>query len=151
MMLRFIGTKEVEGQPMTRGEYNTYRGWTIPDGENPEDRGYLVKYKDGYISWCPEKQFLEANNSDGSFTFGDAVYLLKQGKAVARAGWNGKGMYLVLVHPDQYQVDTFFENLPNDPWIGMRTATGSLVPWLASQTDALAEDWNEVVFTLDGE
>ena len=51
--------KIVEAAPMTRGAYNTYKGWTIPKDENPEDPGYIVKYKDGYISWSPAKQLEE--------------------------------------------------------------------------------------------
>lgn len=57
---KYTGTKQIEAVPMTRGEYNKYRGWTIPADENPEDKGYLLKYSDGYISWSPEKQFEEA-------------------------------------------------------------------------------------------
>lgn len=61
-------------------------------------------------------------------TFGIALELLKKGVKVAREGWNGKGMWLRIVIPDK--VD-----------IGMETADNKLVPWLASQTDMLAEDW----------
>lgn len=56
-MEKYIGTKQIEAEPMTRGEYNEYRGWNIPADENPADEGYLVKYTDGYISWSPKKQF----------------------------------------------------------------------------------------------
>jgi hypothetical protein len=42
---------------MTRGAYNKKRGWTIPANENPKDKGYIVKYPDGYVSWCPKAQF----------------------------------------------------------------------------------------------
>lgn len=59
-MKTYIGTKKLEAEKMTRGEYNKYRGWTIPEGENPNDEGYLVKYSDGYESWSPKKQFEDA-------------------------------------------------------------------------------------------
>ena len=59
--------KRVKACPMTRGEYNVYRGWTIPGNEDPEEDGYLVEYLDGgkgnhpdhegYISWSPKQQF----------------------------------------------------------------------------------------------
>lgn len=42
---------------MTRGAYNKKRGWENPANENPKDKGYLVKYPDGYISWSPKEQF----------------------------------------------------------------------------------------------
>ena len=49
-MKKYIGTKLIEAEPMTRGEYNTYRGWQIPADEKPEDGGYLLKYPDGNVS-----------------------------------------------------------------------------------------------------
>lgn len=63
----YEGTKRLHAQPMTRGEYNAYRGWEIPADENPADDGYLVEYQDGgkandprhagYISWSPKDVF----------------------------------------------------------------------------------------------
>lgn len=68
------------------------------------------------------------------FDFGVALTQLKSGFKVARAGWNGKGMWLALQRPDANSKMTL-------PYIYMSTVTGDLVPWLASQTDMLAEDW----------
>ena len=66
-MQRHIGTKIVTATPMTRLQYNVYRGWDLPANENPDDEGYLVEYTDGgkpnhekhagYISWSPKEQF----------------------------------------------------------------------------------------------
>lgn len=56
-MKKYIGCKLVEAEPMTRGDYNKYRGWQIPADENPEDSGYLVKYSDSYVSWSPKGVF----------------------------------------------------------------------------------------------
>lgn len=68
-------------------------------------------------------------------SFGWALERLKEGRHVDRAGWNGKNMYLVLWHPrSEGELCTL-------PYIVMRTATGGFVPWLASQTDVLSEDW----------
>lgn len=62
-MKKFRCHKEVHAKPMTRGEYNHYRGWEIPANENPHDDGYLVVYSRGtvdhYESWSPKKQFDE--------------------------------------------------------------------------------------------
>jgi hypothetical protein len=66
--------------------------------------------------------------------FGAALRLLRQGRRVYRDGWNGKGMYLELQVPDAHSKMTL-------PYIYMRTVQGGLVPWLASQTDMLATDW----------
>lgn len=79
-------------------------------------------------------------------SFGDAVAVLKEGKRVCRAGWNGKGMFLSLVNTGYYDVGCSVVNDIDSllPWIGMKTADNKFVPWLASQTDVLAEDWQIV-------
>lgn len=69
--------------------------------------------------------------------FGAALQSLRAGKAVARSGWNGKNMWLRLQTPTNLSKMTL-------PYVYMYTAQGDLVPWLASQTDVLAEDWAEV-------
>jgi Protein of unknown function (DUF2829) len=66
--------------------------------------------------------------------FGEAIAKLKSGSKVCRVGWNGKGMWLALQSPDQFSKMSL-------PYIYMKTADDKLVPWLASQTDVLAEDW----------
>lgn len=66
--------------------------------------------------------------------FGDAIEALKRGGRVARSGWNGKDMYLELQVPDSGSKMTL-------PYIYMKTVQGDLVPWLASQTDMMEEDW----------
>ena len=72
------------------------------------------------------------------FDFGDVVRIMKyRGGRFARAGWNGKGMYIELQRPDAHSKMTL-------PYIFMKTVQGDLVPWLASQTDMLADDWMEV-------
>lgn len=69
--------------------------------------------------------------------FGWAIRKLKSGRLVTRAGWNGKGMYLFLQMPNSNDAVA-----PTLPYIMMVTAEVDLVPWLASQTDVLAEDWD---------
>ncbi len=87
--------------------------------------------------------------------FGWALRQMRSGRKVARAGWNGKGMFLILVPGSQglvveegrpfalagVPVGTEFNYLPH---IDMRTVTGDFVPWLSSQTDSLATDWENV-------
>ncbi|MCA0422078.1 MAG: DUF2829 domain-containing protein [Proteobacteria bacterium] len=75
--------------------------------------------------------------------FGDAIRALKQGKRVARKGWNGKGMWLALFQPNGSQKTGNF-GYPTLPFILMKTVDNKIVPWLASQTDMLAEDWGLV-------
>lgn len=56
-MQHYIGVKILLAEPMTRGDYNAYRGWTMPADENGEDPGYHVTYSDGYESWSPASEF----------------------------------------------------------------------------------------------
>lgn len=76
-----------------------------------------------------------------STTFGDAIAALKQGKRVAREGWNGKGMWLALQVPDEHSKMTLPYIYIEYPEGHPAYPKGSRVPWLASQTDTLAEDW----------
>lgn len=90
------------------------------------------------------------------FGLGLAIVAMKADCKVARAGWNGKGMWLKLMNGvfndmgsnDFGDVIFFSDSLPKEmyikPWIGMKCADGEFVPWLASQTDMLAEDWQLV-------
>ncbi len=72
------------------------------------------------------------------FGFGEAIARMKGGQRVARRGWNGPGQWLALQTPDAQSKMTL-------PYIFIRTVQNDFVPWLASQTDMLAEDWYEVV------
>ena len=58
-MIEYIGTLIVKAEPMTLGDYNNYRGWTIPEDEDPEREGYLVEQPNGYVSWSPKEIFEE--------------------------------------------------------------------------------------------
>lgn len=69
--------------------------------------------------------------------FGEATEAIRVGKRVTREGWNGKGMWLALQRPDVGSEMT-------EQFIFMVTVEGKRVPWVASQTDILAEDWKLV-------
>ena len=58
-MIEYIGTEIVKAEPMTLGDYNDYRGWNIPEDEDPEREGYLVEQPNGYVSWSPKEIFEE--------------------------------------------------------------------------------------------
>lgn len=80
--------------------------------------------------------------------FEEAIPLLRLGSAVARKGWNGKGMFIYYVDAGNYPARSGVakgvwgdELVPYGPYIAMKTADGTVVPWLASQTDLLAGDW----------
>lgn len=168
-MKQYLGTKQISARPMTRGEYNAYRGWEMPANEEANEAGYLVEYHDGgkpnhpdhsgYISWSPADVFERSYRLVDGLTFGGAIEALKAGKRVARKGWNGKGMWLALScnGTRTVQAENFWS--PHNaefarqnggaatvlPSITMKTATGEiLMGWLASQTDMLSEDWEVV-------
>ncbi|RZO83020.1 MAG: DUF2829 domain-containing protein [Oceanococcus sp.] len=159
-MNQHIGTKLVSAKPMNRAEYNEYRGWELPADENGADEGYLVEYLDGgepnhpdhegYISWSPKPQFDNAYRQTTGMTFGLALEALRKGHKVARTGWNGKGMWIVLdpgtpdaqAREGSVYAKAGITDLTINPHIDMKTATGEMQPgWLASQTDMLADDW----------
>lgn len=141
MTHRYIGTKVITAWPQDKVIQPT------ADSEVNIDHGYAVKYEDGYISWSPQLAFATAYRlAEGdvqALTFGDALHFLKQGKAVSRAGWNGKGMYVFRIAPGQW---TFTngknDNMPLLPFLALRTVDGKVVPWVPSINDCLSEDWS---------
>lgn len=84
--------------------------------------------------------------------FGEAVRKLKEGKRVAREGWNGKDQFIFLVPGSSFQVNRYPLNeiypegtqIDYRPHIDIKTADGSIGAWSPSNSDALAEDWLEV-------
>lgn len=86
-----------------------------------------------------------------NLSFPEAVIAVKDNHRIARAGWNGKGMYVFLVRGDA--VKQAIHNCYGDPSVDaydvcdalyMFTANKELVPWVASQADVLATDWEIV-------
>lgn len=69
-----------------------------------------------------------------TFDFGEAIKVMRAGKRVRRLGWNGKGMWIAIEQPNLYGRMT-------EPFVYMKTAQGGLIPWLASQADMLARDF----------
>jgi len=160
-MKQYIGVKLINATPMTRLEYNTYRGWTLPANEDGDDAGYLVEYTDGgqantpdytgYVSWSPVDVFNKAYKQTNGMNFGLAIEAMKMGFRISRAGWNGKNMYLFLIQGsnDIAKLHGYgFGEMLNEPTfrdaIFMLTVDNQLVPWTASQSDVLANDWSVV-------
>ena len=69
--------------------------------------------------------------------FSEALQAVKGGSRMSRTGWNGAGMWLELWHP-------FANSVMTRPYLYLKAADGGLVPWVASQSDLLADDWIEV-------
>ncbi len=132
-MQTYIGTKIIQAEIPDQGD---------PEREVAKD-GYKVIYPDGYTSWSPRDVFEAAYQPLDAMSFGHAIVMLKLGKKVARSGWNGKGLWLELQVPDEHSKMTLpyiFMNYPDDA----QNTPGARVPWLASQTDMLADDWSVI-------
>lgn len=162
-MQTYFGTKRIKAKPMTAKEFNIYTGQPITaDFDDISEPGYLVEYLDSpnsnhpdhenYISWSPADVFEEAYQPTTAMAFGHAVEALKAGHKVSREGWNGKGMFL-------YMEEQTTSNAAMERHLGLKehfshggviikrahimmlTAQNDVVPWLASQSDILANDW----------
>lgn len=162
---RYIGTKLIRAEAMTRGAYNAFRGWTLPPDEQAEEPGYLVEYLDGgkpnlpthegYVTWTPKEAFDKAYRPCDAMNFGLAVEAMKGGAKVARVGWNGAGQWVALGKGNEYLAASQFWNEHARahaeangggatvlPYFILKTAQGAiLMGWAPSQSDALAEDW----------
>lgn len=130
---------------------------------NEEEQSVFMHTKDGDVLDIRETQRVEytlgnilsdewiiADESNtpvlggiATFGFGEAIKYLKRGLKVKRLGWNGKGIYLEMQTPDEHSKMTLpYIYIVNDNLITDNPhAPKGVVPWLASQTDMLAEDW----------
>ncbi len=146
-LLDYIGTKRIQAKPLTRGEYNKFRGWLIPADENPNDEGYLVEYTTGYTSWSPKKEFEEAYKVTTGLTCGLAIDACKLGSKIARDGWNGKNMFVYYVPALKLKTVTpvakkeFGVEVEYNAYLVLKTVSGTVSTWVPSINDVLATDW----------
>ena len=161
IMKKFIGTKVIMAEPMTREESQKVLGREIKPATDEED-GYLVEYEDGYKSWSPKSVFEKAYREVGSVNFGGAIDLLKDGLAVRRKGWNGKGLFIVKQVPSHITRDIIpnMQSLPQsaksilmsreNPHIDYTNQMLIINPdgradsWVPSSSDIFANDWEVV-------
>lgn len=163
-MKMHIGTKMILATAMTRQQYNDYRGWILPENEAhlANEDGFLVEYVDGgesnhpdhkgYISWSPKTVFDNSYKKSGELSFGMAIEAAKRGSKIARTGWNGAGMYAVIMpgFPDGCTANKATaeihgikegEIIKVRPYWSLFTAQGDLAMWSPSGSDSLANDW----------
>ena len=234
-MKKYIGTKQIEAEPMTRGDaWGKHLLREKPSTENFDDEGYHVRYEDGYESWSPKDVFEKAykiadtfldrlhiemrdlyekmdklspfiesgkideivtdkyqnhllrlqhrimsryinvlecriGRLDGSpeaplhqMSFGDAIEILKQGGAIRRSGWNGKGLMVFKQVPAHIESDIIpkMQSLPQSAkylilkgkgfidytsqCLIYNENTGRADSWVPSISDVFAEDWEIV-------
>jgi hypothetical protein len=161
-MKQYIGAKQINAMPMTRSDYNDFRNWILPDDEDGNDEGYLVEYIDGgqrnteaykgYVSWSPKDVFERSYREVSGLSFGLAIEAMKMGHKMARAGWNGRGMFVYYVPANSYPVQTgaakshFGEGsmVPYNAYMAIKNVDNTVSTWVPSVNDVLADDWSIV-------
>lgn len=126
---------------------------TDPDAFN---EGFIARNPDNHDDmWYISKEYYDKNleevNSESKegLNFGQAIEAAKQGKRVARSGWNGSGMFAYIVPAASYPAQTgaakahFGENgmVPYRAYWALKTAQEDIATWTPSGSDTLAEDW----------
>ena len=159
-MEKFIGTKIVQAEPawLVFNEPGEPGEVVVQDHDlelttaKTVLNGYKVIYEDGYESWSPREVFEKCYRRIDGMNFGLALEAAKMGRRIARAGWNGKGMWVVYrtgypegIPANKNTADAVGiqegELFKVRPYLQMKCVDGSFQMWLASQSDILADDW----------
>lgn len=143
-MEKYIGAKLIEAEPCP--------AWKDAGGHKKGDAGYRVRYSDGYESWSPKDVFEAAYRRTGGMSFGLAIEAAKKGHKIQREGWNGKGMFVYHIPVGRYPARTEAAKsiaagdgkVSYGAYLAIKTVSGEVIPWLASQADMLADDWRIV-------
>jgi len=155
----YLGVKMIAAMAMTLTEYNQKFSKIVPNTKGED--GYLVEYEDGYKSWSPKSVFDYAYRRIDNLTFGLAIEAMRQGKCIARKGWNGKGMFVCKQVPAEIYCNIIpkMSSLPQkakdilfdrDKSIHYQNqmiivkADNTIDSWVASSSDTFAEDWQIV-------
>lgn len=144
-METYIGVKTIKAKPMSYNEA-IEKGYRVND--NLATEGYEVEYENSYKSWSPKDVFEKAYRRTTGLTFGLAIEAAKQGKKIARIGWNGSGMFAYIVPEEdceKYEIEKEIFN-KSDKFIvrthwRLKTAQNDIASWAPSGSDSLAEDW----------
>ena len=151
----FISISEADKDNLSRVNDDRIVGIVVGDIQNISEAISNIMLQETVIDpdcWFvfkPEHHGYKKVDENLRLDFGDAIRFLKKGFKVAREGWNGKGMFLFLVPGSNFKVSRppllgIYEEgteINYQPHIDMKTAQDTIVPWLASQSDMLAEDW----------
>lgn len=165
-MKKYISTKQIEAEPMTLGEACRKGLVKSEIGEHESCKlGYHTRAEYGYESWSPKELFEESYREvkkETPMCFGDAIEVLKQGGAIRRNGWNGKGLTVFKQVPAHIESDTIpkMQSLPQlakdlilkgkgfidytSQCLIYNENTGRADSWVPSISDVFAEDWEIV-------
>ncbi len=152
-----VGIKVIKAFPMTRGEYNDYRGWERPSKEEASEPVYLVEYApdpkstpnhpdhEGYISMSPKHVFDEAYSKFGELTFGLALFFLNKGEKIRRTIWP-KGQFIFLddspIETSRFKPLAKKEDREQEIFMAMENRPASL--YKRHTRDLLATDWEVI-------
>ena len=115
----------------------------------PQVGDYVVLYDGDYVSVSPKEAFESGYHlirdeqdhlDEEQVSFSAALDAVKSGKAIRRAGWNGSGLSVKAQYPDAHSkmsLPYLYIEYPKNA----KTTPGARCPWLASQTDIMADDW----------
>lgn len=161
-MKKYIGTKVVNATPAWLVDNNVYlKDEDVPRSMNRKD-GYIVVSEDSYESWSPKSVFEKAYHEVKGMNFGEVIEALKNGLAVRRKGWNGKGMFIVKQVPSHITGDIIpnMQSLPQsaknilmsreNPHIDYTNQMLIINPdgradsWIPSSSDVFSEDWEVI-------
>lgn len=162
-MKKYIGTKVIHAEPATQGDFRYTKAVAVDPDTAKHDGdttpGYMVIYEDGYVSWSPQDVFEEAYRPTDGMNFGLATEAMKKGCKVARAGWNGKGQWVVMMpalylppfncqEPGAKVNDRTAKHigegtpLDSQPYFALFNAQQKWQPgWVPSVLDCLSDDW----------
>lgn len=168
-MKKYIGTKQVEAEPMTMGEADKKCLVAVRERLSKHAKkteGYHLKYDNGIEAWLPkdefEKTYRSISEESENMCFGDAIEVLKQGGAIRRKGWNGKGMFVIKQVPAHIDSNIIprMQSLPQSAkdlimkgkgfidytsqCLIYNENTGRADSWVPSISDVFAEDWEIV-------
>ena len=159
-MEKYLGVKLIEAEHSSLDQFAGAKNFgdlsKLSGGVDRE--GYKVVYEDGYTSWSPKDVFEKAYRRVDNLTFGLAIEALKQGKLVARKGWNGKGMFVMKQIPAEINLDIIpkmqsVQESAKTILINRKTTLkyqnqmliikedGTADSWVPSSSDVFAEDW----------
>jgi hypothetical protein len=135
-MKTYIGVKIVQAEPESK------------DGKE----GLKVIYEEGFESWCPKDVFEKHNRPTEALSFSFALEAARQGKKIARLGWEGTVQYVVLKpgYPQGIPCNAATAKAHGIPegtlfyygqFLELKSRDNCCLPWVASQSDLLHDDW----------
>jgi hypothetical protein len=130
----------IDGKRVRLSDWLGY--WYMPDG-----KFIKVFTRDGDILDKPNVSIYQNRNdweiaTETRWSFDMALRFLKNGKRIERNGWNGKGMWIQMVGGGTFSMND--EVYDATPYLQIKSVNGTVTPWLPSQTDILANDWQIV-------